>query len=832
MVNGQLATWNSSTGAWSFGTSTGGGTGVSDNLTNTGDDWKYFAAQGFKVTGYQATIPVTNIATAESVISDASKRSGTWTDNPTTINYLNGSSGTGTTYTFQEGASSYASTVDTYIGSDSATTDHSTATTLDVDGLVTAGPAHTLLRFDNIFGSNAGQIPLGSSIASATLTINVSNSSVNNMSLYRMLSTWPETATWSANFGGNGIQADGTEALATADATVTPTSTGTWVIDVTKSLQAWSAGTANYGWAFLPGGTDGIIFASSENGTAASCPLLTVTLVGSSGSAEGHYSTNNNNFPGQGTTAVDNFVMQANYRVYIPAAGAWTFGVNSDDGFKLTLDNGIDPTRTMLFDGTRTVADTLSTFTFASAGTYNLRLVYFDNTGPAGVEVFAAQGTKTVYDTSFKLLGDIVGGGLSDSDQGTAWESPTFDDSSWLHGPSQLGYGDGDEATVTSYVDADPNTSGVQKNATTYFRRTFQVADASQYNGLIAHVIRDDGFVMYLNGVEVCRYNMPTGTITSTTWASSNVPDETVWNDYTIALSQLKTGTNVLAVEMHQYANNSSDISMDVRLEATRPGGSSGTGLNLTPGINRIPVQTFSGPNGTGTKLRDSFIDIWCDPTGTVADPPVPLADPPGLAPDPHLDLYTRDSYLPGIPFLVRTEIADAQEQVDRDLWNGTVTLSVNNPAITLSTYTVTYDNGVGSALVTATGSGTFTLTATWTDASRNLTKTATKTLTSLQGQSMTPLSGTLSGAGLTWSGIVHVTADVTVPTGSTLTIQPGTLVLPGRRRARRHDRSGHTGAGQPPVAGHGRPAGHLHELRPHHVLGRDPLQQCRGLAP
>ena len=61
------------------------------------------------------------------------------------------------------------------------------------------------------------------------------------------------------------------------------------------------------------------------------------------------------------------------------------------------------------------------------------------------------------------------------SDQGTAWRAPGFNDSGWASGPAQLGYGDGDEATVTGYIDTDPGTSGVQKNATTYFRTTFNV---------------------------------------------------------------------------------------------------------------------------------------------------------------------------------------------------------------------------------------------------------------------------------------------------------------------------------------------------------------------
>src|SRR5437667_6106078 len=59
------------------------------------------------------------------------------------------------------------------------------------------------------------------------------------------------------------------------------------------------------------------------------------------------------------------------------------------------------------------------------------------------------------------------------SDQGTGWTAKDFNDGGWASGPGQLGYGDGDEATVVSYG-SDPNN----KYITTYFRLHFNVADA------------------------------------------------------------------------------------------------------------------------------------------------------------------------------------------------------------------------------------------------------------------------------------------------------------------------------------------------------------------
>src|SRR5215210_8710358 len=81
------------------------------------------------------------------------------------------------------------------------------------------------------------------------------------------------------------------------------------------------------------------------------------------------------------------------------------------------------------------------------------------------------------------------------SDQGTAWRNPGFSDSTWRSGPAQLGYGDGDEATL---VASGPSAA---KYITTYFRHQFPVA--SPVTDATLRLLRDDGAVVYVNGVEV-----------------------------------------------------------------------------------------------------------------------------------------------------------------------------------------------------------------------------------------------------------------------------------------------------------------------------------------
>ena len=143
------------------------------------------------------------------------------------------------------------------------------------------------------------------------------------------------------------------------------------------------------------------------------------------------------------------------------------------------------------------------------------------------------------------------------SDQGTAWRASDFDDSEWASGAAELGFGDGDEATELN--------SG---HLTYYFRHKFAVEDSSSVEALNLRIVRDDGAVVYLNGTEIFRDNMPDGDITSTTTATSAIggEDESTYVLAEISTDQLVDGENVLAVEVHQSSSSSSDVSFKLEL--------------------------------------------------------------------------------------------------------------------------------------------------------------------------------------------------------------------------------------------------------------------------
>jgi hypothetical protein len=200
---------------------------------------------------------------------------GTCSHTPMTCAWGTCSSTSGTcevALTFQDGLLGYSGTKDTYLEEAAPGTSHANDASFFMDN---SPNKQGLLRFDGIFGGNGtSQIPPGSTIRSAMLTVNVNDASDTGAALHRMLACWEDTNTWST-FGA-GIQADGIEAVATADTTGLLNTTGTYDFTVTNSVTAWSAGALNLGWALLPLGGSGWGLDSAQGTTK---PKLVVTFT-------------------------------------------------------------------------------------------------------------------------------------------------------------------------------------------------------------------------------------------------------------------------------------------------------------------------------------------------------------------------------------------------------------------------------------------------------------------------------------------------------------------------------------------------------------------------
>ena len=254
--------------------------------------------------------------------------------------------------------------------------------------------------------------------------------------------------------------------------------------------------------------------------------------------------------------AVTNLVMEATGWITVGQAGLYTFGVNSDDGFSLTItgatttwkanastatvgDNLLD------YQGGRSAGDTWGAFSFPAAGQYPVRLVWFQGGGGAEVEVFAASGERkdqVLSYADYKLVGDTANGGLA------------------MTGMPFL------PAGVTSYaglIHTDVQAAMYKVNPSAYLRIPFTVTDTSIYNSLALRMKYDDGFVAYLNGVEVARRNAPT----SAAWNSAATAerlkaDAQTYEEIDISskLGNLRVGTNVLAIQGLNYGTSNSDF--------------------------------------------------------------------------------------------------------------------------------------------------------------------------------------------------------------------------------------------------------------------------------
>ena len=140
-----------------------------------------------------------------------------------------------------------------------------------------------------------------------------------------------------------------------------------------------------------------------------------------------------------------NFAMRATATLVIPVTGAYTFHVNSDEGFRLRIDN----TAVMSVNGLRAPADSIITRTL-SAGNHSIILTYFDNTGGDEVELSAARGTHASFSNLFRLIGDTAEGGLPVL-------APT--------------------GTGQSVIATDLGTKRLNSNASAYVRLPFTVAN-------------------------------------------------------------------------------------------------------------------------------------------------------------------------------------------------------------------------------------------------------------------------------------------------------------------------------------------------------------------
>jgi hypothetical protein len=484
-----------------------------------------------------------------------------------------------------------------------------------------------------------------------------------------------------------------------------------------------------------------------------------------------------------------------------PADGS-TITTNSATLTATASDTGGSIAKVEFFAGATKLGEaTTSPYSFnwtnVSGGTYILTAVATDNDG--------ATTTSAPVNVSFAVpvVSTAIAKGAAwkyldnGSDQGTAWKESAFNDTTWASGPAVLGGGD---AHIVTTVNLGPSGA---RYITTYFRRTFNLTNASAVQSLLLNILRDDGVVVYINGVEVARQNMPAGPInylTDTPDIISGADETTYFPSNITTLPTLNEGANVIAVEVHQRDGASSDLGFDLEMIVTALPGNPPT-VALTSPTNgasftapaTIPlvadasdsdsngsiakVEFFQGATKVGEDLNAPYEFNWTGVaqgnytltaratdnlgvTTTSAGVTITVNPPDTLPP-----VVSLTSPAGGATFLAPATIQLAANASDSDgiakveFFHGANKIGedINEP------YELTWSN---------VAAGSYTLTARATDTLTASTVSAPVAITVSPNQAPTvTLASPANAASLGSSGTVKLTANLSDPENQPLTV-------------------------------------------------------------
>jgi hypothetical protein len=181
-------------------------------------------------------------------------------------------------------------------------------------------------------------------------------------------------------------------------------------------------------------------------------------------------------------------------------------------------------------------------------------------------------------------------GPLADS----TWSRLGFGDGSWAVGQAPLGYGIDFLRTTTSF-----GTVSTKRHITSYFRKSFIASYLPTYGGYLNLTLWvDDGAVVYFNGNEALRVNIPANMADNATLLASSTVGTPIQREYTLPLSVLAPGggaSNVVAVSVHQDSLTSIDCMLDLALRITIfPTPSPSPTISLTPSSSATQSKTAS----------------------------------------------------------------------------------------------------------------------------------------------------------------------------------------------------------------------------------------------
>ena len=220
--------------------------------------------------------------------------------------------------------------------------------------------------------------------------------------------------------------------------------------------------------------------------------------------------------------------------------------------------------------------------------------------------------------------GQYSGGGYSSGEVGTGlaggWNrSAGFDDSTWNSGATGVGYDTG--GGLNAWINTNCRTALQNVNTSLLFRRTFALPDPAEYVSYKLRIKYEDGFVAWLNGIEIARANF-NGTPTYNS-ASTAALEETIvnsWTEFTIPSTALLAGNNVLAIQGLNSSLGSSDFLLLPEILGASDLSSGGEVYFNPPTPNAINGNGSAGPVVFDATPVDPAVPR---PLGTAASPPL-----------------------------------------------------------------------------------------------------------------------------------------------------------------------------------------------------------------
>lgn len=228
------------------------------------------------------------------------------------------------------------------------------------------------------------------------------------------------------------------------------------------------------------------------------------------------------------------------------------------------------------------------------------------------------------------------------TDLGTGWRATGYLDTSWSSGRALFYHGNA--PTKMPIPVQTTLTFKSPEQWTYYFRSHFNYSGSLNDLTLTLTQIIDDGIVVYLNGNEVYRKNMPNGTISYSTPSTTTVSDATESVASNIPATGIVAGDNVIAVEVHQANLSSSDIAMALAVDVV----SSQTNVISNPGgsapivLNEVFAKNVSVRNPTGSTA--DWVEIFNPGTNALSLGDISITDDVTnprkfvFAPNAHID--------------------------------------------------------------------------------------------------------------------------------------------------------------------------------------------------